>query len=819
VNPASPSCGCTAKPAYASAYTSISGAFTLNNVPSGATKVVVELGKWQRVFTQNIVSCQANTASNGAYGSHLTLPSTHLQGNIPRVAVDTGAVDAMECVLTKMGIAASELVNPNIVSGVPTAAGRVHVYQGYNYAGGAIIDSNTPYEYDLTETATVMNSYDVLLFPCQGGAGDYTASSGWTNTLTNLLSFTAAGGRMFATHFHYDLLDGNGSFSATASWQLNAGTWGNYYSDPTYNADIDQSFAGGTALAQWLHQASVYGGTLGVIPIGVIREDFTAVHAPAQRWLYTAGATPPAGIPIHYTFDTPFNQSPSCGRVVYSDFHVESQPDNNPLTGMVFPNECPGGATGAMTPQEKLLEFMLFNLTSCVTPPACTPKTCAAFPGKCGVQGDGCGGVTANCGTCMAPNTCGGGGTPSVCGYPSGGTCTPRTCANYSGTCGQQSDGCGGLTPSCGTCAAPAVCGGGGTPSVCGYPSASCTPLTCASFPATTCGEQSDGCGGHTAFCNPCTAPATCGGAGVASQCGYPAATCTPTTCPATLQCGYFADGCGGAAPCGACPAGFGCINNLCVAADAGTDCVPRTCAALGVACGLTDDGCGNLLTCASCPSGQACIANACVTVVSTCTPLTCADYPATTCGPQSDGCGGQTVDCNPCAAPTVCGGGGVASQCGYPIAACAPLTCADFAATTCGPQSDGCGGVTAACHPCAAPTTCGGGGVLSQCGYPTGGSCTPLTCQQQGFACGPAGDGCGDVLQCGDCPAGQACGGGGAPGQCGTPDGGACVPLTCADQGATCGVTGDGCGNVIQCGPCPAGQSCGGGGTPFVCG
>ncbi len=58
-------CGCSAPPAYASAYTDIAGHFTLSNVPSGSTTIVVQLGKWQRVFTQTITSCTANTASNG----------------------------------------------------------------------------------------------------------------------------------------------------------------------------------------------------------------------------------------------------------------------------------------------------------------------------------------------------------------------------------------------------------------------------------------------------------------------------------------------------------------------------------------------------------------------------------------------------------------------------------------------------------------------------------------------------------------------------------------------------------------------------------
>jgi hypothetical protein len=71
----------------------------------------------------------------------------------------------------------------------------------------------------------------------------------------------------------------------------------------------------------------------------------------------------------------------------------------------------------------------------------------------CGVQSDGCGGVTANCGTCTAPAVCGGAG-PSHCGTAA---CTPKTCAMMGFMCGMASDGCGGLI-NCGTCAAPSTC-------------------------------------------------------------------------------------------------------------------------------------------------------------------------------------------------------------------------------------------------------------------------------------------------------------------------------------------------------------------------
>jgi hypothetical protein len=93
---------------------------------------------------------------------------------------------------------------------------------------------------------------------------------------------------------------------------------------------------------------------------------------------------------------------------------------------------------------------------------------------------------------------------------------------------------------------------------------------------------------------------------------------------------------------------------------------------------------------------------------------------------------------------------------------------------------------------------------------------CSPETCASQNIQCGPAGDGCGNLIQCGSCSTGQTCGGGGTPGVCGNKP---CVPLTCVQAGANCGPVADGCGNVLQCGTCSAPQTCGGGGTPSVCG
>jgi hypothetical protein len=107
----------------------------------------------------------------------------------------------------------------------------------------------------------------------------------------------------------------------------------------------------------------------------------------------------------------------------------------------------------------------------------------------------------------------------------------------------------------------------------------------------------------------------------------------------------------------------------------------------------------------------------------------------------------------------------------------------------------------------------------LASCVPGPHGPCSPQSCQDQGIDCGPAGDGCGNVIQCGTCTVpGQVCGGGGY-GLCGGPDAGVCVPQTCNELHHNCGIEGDGCGGIINCGTCSPPAICGGGGQPSVCG
>lgn len=51
------------------------------------------------------------------------------------------------------------------------------------------------------------------------------------------------------------------------------------------------------------------------------------------------------------------------------------------------------------------------------------------------------------------------------------------------------------------------------------------------------------------------------------------------------------------------------------------------------------------------------------------------------------------------------------------------------------------------------------------------------------------------------------------------TPEASGCTPASCAEQGLDCGAVDDGCGRTLHCGECGAGQTCGGDEAPNVCG
>src|SRR5882757_2983145 len=177
------------------ASTAVDGKFTLTNVPVGSNiPLVIVAGRWRRQVVVPGTSACTNTTFSAS------MPKNQSEGDIPKVAIATGSVDEVECVLRKVGIADSEFTNPS-------GTGRINLYSGSNSAG-ALIDSSTPSQGTLMANPATLSQYDVLMLPCQGAQYIQPAAQ-----LANFINFANAGGRVYSSHFSYVWMYNNPPFN------------------------------------------------------------------------------------------------------------------------------------------------------------------------------------------------------------------------------------------------------------------------------------------------------------------------------------------------------------------------------------------------------------------------------------------------------------------------------------------------------------------------------------------------------------------------------------------------------------------------------
>jgi hypothetical protein len=255
----------------------------------------------------------------------------------------------LECVLRKIGIADSEFT-------LPTGNGRVHLFVNNGASMGPANAGVPDNETDLTASTATLGKYDMALFACQGAANTRPQPD-----QARLVEYANAGGRAFITHYSYSWLYQNPAWMGTANYQVHQAN-----PDDPLTGTIDQSFPKGMAFATWLKTVGAQSAP-GEIEIHVPRHDVDGVVAPTQRWIYSDD---PASVQ-HLTFNTPVGKpiAQQCGRVLFSDFHVNDAMKSN--ARQMFPSEC--GPDAPLSAQEKVLEFMLFDLASCIQPDAVPP--------------------------------------------------------------------------------------------------------------------------------------------------------------------------------------------------------------------------------------------------------------------------------------------------------------------------------------------------------------------------------------------------------------------------------------------------------------
>jgi hypothetical protein len=346
--------------------------------------------------TLDITQCGDNPQTDGTLSLPGSIPAGDTVDNMPDIAVSTGNADTLECLMLRMGLPATEYVAG------PGGAGHIHVFSGGNPANGptgnggpgggpedppmtGAPESDTTL-WDMPSGQTLpahLMPYDILLLSCEGDE-TYNANP------QALEAYLNAGGRAFASHYHYAWFagptEGGQSYAPPADWGDNLAQWNpNQSGADAIGGIIDQAlngstkpFAKGQALYQWLglNNALVTGVQGHELPIFGARFDGTVGpnNKPSQPWI-VSDSLGVAGVTEYFSFDTPVGAPdapdggpPSyCGRAVFSDLHVAgAQADTNPP-----PTGC---VSGPLSAQEKALEFMIFDLSSCVIPDSVPPS-------------------------------------------------------------------------------------------------------------------------------------------------------------------------------------------------------------------------------------------------------------------------------------------------------------------------------------------------------------------------------------------------------------------------------------------------------------
>ena len=360
------------------------GNFMLSDVPVGSDiPLVIQVGKWRRQISIPTVTRCTNTALMDK--DQTRLPSKSSEGHMPKMALVTGNADTMECLLRKIGIDQSEFtpetgagrVNFYFSHDTSTNMGRMTTPEGtsrYSDAwGGAPFTQANPWWDSLDN----LKQYDLLLLSCNGVPASMDKSPAAVQAIHDYLNM---GGRVFASHWHnYFFEHGTAPFPMVATFD-HLDDFGN-----TITATIDTNFAKGQAFANWLVNTGAQ-TPLGQITINSPKHTVDAVNPPGtQRWIHydymTTGQRPQARHSVQYmSFNTPLPNDPAgnnadgmhyCGRAVFSDLHV-----GNPCMPSMM-NTCAGQdrsntpypdgcVTTELSDQEKALEFMLFDLSSCI---------------------------------------------------------------------------------------------------------------------------------------------------------------------------------------------------------------------------------------------------------------------------------------------------------------------------------------------------------------------------------------------------------------------------------------------------------------------
>lgn len=208
------------------------------------------------------------------------------------------------------------------------------------------------------DDARLTFEYDVVLLSCEG---DRNFDDNKPDpAFVAMHDYANLGGRIFASHWHQIWLQrGPHPFPEVASYVAEDDIG-------EITGNVETSFPKGEALADWLINvdASTQRGRIDLT--GTQHTIVSENPAYAQRWISTGNPQT-----VQYlSANTPLGAAAEdqCGRIVLSDIHVTgSEMEGRDVSSddLAFPEGC---TTTDLSPQEKVLAYMLFDISGCIVP-------------------------------------------------------------------------------------------------------------------------------------------------------------------------------------------------------------------------------------------------------------------------------------------------------------------------------------------------------------------------------------------------------------------------------------------------------------------
>ncbi|PIE17046.1 MAG: hypothetical protein CSA65_09835 [Proteobacteria bacterium] len=327
------------------------GTFVLSGVCPGPRSLVLQNGRFRRFIKVNVP--EKGTLALTAEQSRLPVRTAEVQpiDAIPRIAVVTGDYDKMECVLHKMGVeqfdlfeGATTLVSPNPLPPFSTLLADLSAMKRYNII--FINCTNNTFE-DQLENKAVRD---------------------------NIIAYVRAGGRLYVTDWSYDWIEQIEELAKFIDFEPGA-------SGDTPEGKNEGAIGEGglkvdglikdTKLAEWLGNFPGVIQTTNGQPSAKIEHflpQWVIMHQlgkDVKLWVEgkvssgLGGTINNAIRPLTVTFNFK-----NCGKILFSSYHTEGRDDESTIFPKAFPTYC-GSST---SPQDRILEYLIFDIASCIKP-------------------------------------------------------------------------------------------------------------------------------------------------------------------------------------------------------------------------------------------------------------------------------------------------------------------------------------------------------------------------------------------------------------------------------------------------------------------